>query len=166
MKGKAHKFGDDINTDYIISGRYKFSITDPRELARHLFEDLIANFYNKISAGDFIVAGKNFGCGSSREQAPLAIKAAGISAVIAPSFARIFYRNAINLGLTLIEADTGRVEDGDLLEADLSKDTIRDLTRNIKIKIRPLPALMQEILNAGGAVEYFRKHRSILKGNR
>jgi 3-isopropylmalate/(R)-2-methylmalate dehydratase small subunit len=159
MPGKVHKFGDDINTDYIIAGKYKFSITDPKELARHLFEDLIPNFYQKVAKGDFLVGGKNFGCGSSREQAPLAIKAAGISAVIAPTFARIFYRNAINLGLILIEADTAQIKDLDLLEINLKKNKIKDITQDIEIEIKPLPALMQEILDAGGAVEYFKKHR-------
>lgn len=159
MRGRAHKFGNDINTDYIIAGKYKFSIADPQELAKYLFEDLIPDFWQRIEKGDFIVAGKNFGCGSSREQAPQAIKAAGISAVVAESFARIFYRNAINLGLTLIEADTAQIKDLDLLEVDLEKHKIKDITQNIEIKIKPLPALMREILNAGGAVEYFKKHR-------
>ncbi len=159
MKGKAHKLGIDINTDYIISGRYKFSITDPKELAKHIFEDLIPGFYKRVKEGDFIVAGKNFGCGSSREQAPQALKAAQISAVIAPSFARIFYRNAINLGLTLIEAETGKIKDGDLLEVDLNNNLIKDVTGKKEIKIKPLPELMQKILDAGGAVEYFKKHR-------
>lgn len=161
MKGKAHKFGDDINTDYIISGRYKFSLTEPKELAKHIFEDLIPDFSQRVNTGDFIIAGKNFGCGSSREQAPLAIKASGIQAVIAKSFARIFYRNAINLGLMLIEADTHQIKDGDLLEIDLKENKIKDIAQNIEIKINPLPVLMQEILNAGGAVEYFRRHQRI-----
>ncbi|MCM8799103.1 MAG: 3-isopropylmalate dehydratase small subunit [Candidatus Omnitrophica bacterium] len=158
MKGKAHKFGDNINTDYIISGRYKFSITDPKELAKHIFEDIVPNFSQKVKEGDFIVAGKNFGCGSSREQAPLAIKASGIKAVIAQSFARIFYRNAINLGLMLIEADTSRIKEDDELEIFLEKNKIKNISQNIEIDIKPLPALMQEILNSGGAIEYFKKH--------
>lgn len=166
MSGKVHKFGDDINTDYIIAGKYKFSITDPKELAKHLFEDLIPNFYQKISSGDFLVAGKNFGCGSSREQAPQAIKAADIQAVVAPTFARIFYRNAINLGLTLIEADTAQIKDSDLLEIDFKKNKIKDITQNREIEIKPLPALMQEILDAGGAVEYFKKHRILVRESR
>jgi 3-isopropylmalate/(R)-2-methylmalate dehydratase small subunit len=101
LEGQAHrlKIDNDVNTDYIISGRYKFHISDPKELARHIFEDLEENFINCITKGDFIIAGKNFGCGSSREQAPLALKVAGVGAVIAKSFARIFYRNAFNLGL-------------------------------------------------------------------
>lgn len=158
MNSRAHKFGDDVNTDYIISGRYKFSITDPKELGKHIFEDIIPNFSQKIKEGDFIVAGKNFGCGSSREQAPLAIKASGIKAVVAKSFARIFYRNAINLGLMLIEADTSQIKDGDELEIDLEQNKIKDLTQNIEIDIKPLPPLMQEILKTGGAIEYFKKH--------
>ena len=159
MKGKAHKFGDDINTDYIISGRYKFSITDPQELAKHIFEDIAPDFYKKIKEGDFIVAGENFGCGSSREQAPLAIKTAGIKAVIAKSFARIFYRNAINLGLMLMEADTSKINDGDELEIDLGNNKIRNLTRGLEIEIKPLPQLMEEIIRLGGAIEYFKKHK-------
>ncbi|MGE4357441.1 MAG: 3-isopropylmalate dehydratase small subunit [Candidatus Omnitrophota bacterium] len=159
MRGIAHKLGDDINTDYIISGRYKFSITDPRELAKHIFEDIIPNFSQKIKEGDFIVAGKNFGCGSSREQAPLAIKASGIKAVIAISFARIFYRNAINLGLMLIEADTSSIRDTDELEIDLERNKIVDISQGIEIDIKPLPLLMQDILKAGGAIEYFKKHK-------
>ncbi|MCM8779189.1 MAG: 3-isopropylmalate dehydratase small subunit [Candidatus Omnitrophica bacterium] len=158
MKGKAHKFGDDINTDYIISGRYKFSLTNPQELAKHIFEDLIPDFSKKIQPGDFIVAGKNFGCGSSREQAPLAIKASGIKAVIAPSFARIFYRNAINQGLMLVEADTSSINDGDELAIDLEKNKIKDFTHNREIEMKPLPPLMQEIIKMGGAVEYFKKY--------
>ena len=106
MKGRAFKFGDDINTDYIISGRYKFAIQDPKELARHIFEDLDPSLAHRIKEGDFIVAGESFGCGSSRKQAPLVLKAKGIQAVIAKSYARIFYRNAINLGLLVLEADT------------------------------------------------------------
>ncbi|MCM8783496.1 MAG: 3-isopropylmalate dehydratase small subunit [Candidatus Omnitrophica bacterium] len=159
MQGKAHKFGNDINTDYIISGRYKFSITDPKELAKHIFEDISPGFFQKIKDGDFVVAGRNFGCGSSREQAPLAIKVSGVKAVLAKSFARIFYRNAINLGLMLIEADTSRIDDSDELEIDLESNKIRNITKDIVIDIKPLPSLMQEILRAGGAIEYFKKHK-------
>ncbi|NQT94812.1 MAG: 3-isopropylmalate dehydratase, partial [Candidatus Omnitrophica bacterium] len=118
LKGKAHKFGNAINTDYIISGRYKFKIQDPKELAKHLMEDIRPDFYKSVKKGDLLVAGKNFGCGSSREQAPLAIKYAGISAVVAESFARIFFRNAINLGLLLIECNTKTIKEGDSLEVD------------------------------------------------
>jgi 3-isopropylmalate/(R)-2-methylmalate dehydratase small subunit len=158
LKGKAHKFGDDINTDYIISGKYKFKTLDMSELARHVMEDLDPDFYKKIRPGDFIVAGRNFGCGSSREQAPLAIKHAGISAVIAGSFARIFYRNAINTGLPVIECDTSAIEPGDELEVDLEAGVLGNHTRNTEIRITPLPPVMLKILNDGGLVAHFRKY--------
>lgn len=160
LKGSAHllKISDDINTDYIISGRYKFKIQDPNELAKHLMEDLDPDFYKKIKAGDFMVAGTNFGCGSSREQAPMAIKYAGISAVIAKSFARIFYRNSFNLGVPLIECDTSKIKDNDELEADLDNGTIRNVTQNFEIPIKPFPPTMQTLLSDGGLVEHFKKH--------
>jgi len=158
LKGKTHKFGDNINTDYIISGRYKFKTLDMKELARHLMEDLDPDFYKKISAGDFIVAGKNFGCGSSREQAPLAIKYAHISAVLAKSFARIFFRNAINTGLPLVECDTDEIADGDELVVDLEAGKIENLTSGKSITIKPLPPVMLKILNDGGLVEHFKKY--------
>lgn len=129
IRGKAHKFGDDINTDYIISGKYKFKSLDFNEMSKHLFEDLDPEFYKKITPGDIIVAGKNFGCGSSREQAPLVIKHAGISLVIAKSFARIFYRNSINVGLPLLEADTDQIDQGDELEVGLFNGKIFNKTK-------------------------------------
>jgi len=158
FNGRARRFkqNDDINTDYIISGRYKFKIQDPNELAKHVMEDLDPNFYNRVQKGDFIVAGRNFGCGSSREQAPMAIKYAGISAVIAKSFARIFYRNCYNLGLLAIEADTDNIQDGDELEVDLDAGAIKD--KDKKIKIAPLPKTMQILLEDGGLVEHFKKY--------
>jgi 3-isopropylmalate/(R)-2-methylmalate dehydratase small subunit len=160
LKGKARRFkqDNDINTDYIISGRYKFKIQDPNELAKHVMEDLDPNFYNRIQKGDFIVAGRNFGCGSSREQAPMAIKYAGISAVIAKSFARIFYRNCYNLGLPAIEADTEGIDEEDELEVDLNAGIIKNLSKNTEIKISPLPKTMQVLLADGGLVEHFKKH--------
>ncbi len=158
LKGKAHKFGDDVNTDYIISGKYKFKTLDMNELARHVMEDLDPEFYNKIASGDFIVAGRNFGCGSSREQAPLAIKYAGISGVIASSFARIFYRNAINTGLPVIECDTSEIEPGDQLEVDLAGGILHNRTRNQEVKITPLPQVMLKILNDGGLAPHFRQY--------
>lgn len=127
-------------------------------MAKHLLEDLEPNFYARIKKGDFLVAGKNFGCGSSREQAPQAIKYAGISAVIAKSFARIFYRNCYNLGLPAIEADTDQIEDGDALELDLDGGVIKNKTKNIEIKISPLPQTMQILLQDGGLVEHFKKY--------
>jgi len=160
FSGKALKFksDDDINTDYIISGRYKFKIQDPNELAKHVMEDLEPDFYKRISKGDFIVAGKNFGCGSSREQAPQAIKYSGISVVLAKSFARIFYRNCFNLGLPAVEVDTSLIDDGDELELNLSEGILMNKTKKKKIKISPLPPTMQTLLQDGGLVEHFKKH--------
>ncbi len=149
---------NDINTDYIISGRYKFKIQDPYELAKHVMEDLDPEFYSKVKKGDFLVAGTNFGCGSSREQAPMAIKYAGISAVIAKSFARIFYRNCFNLGLPLIECDTDQISDGDELEVDLDNGILKNKTKNKDIRIKPFPPTMQTLLSDGGLVEHFKKH--------
>jgi 3-isopropylmalate/(R)-2-methylmalate dehydratase small subunit len=158
LKGGAHVFGDSINTDYIISGRYKFRIQDPKELAKHLMEDLKPDFYKSVKAGDFIVAGINFGCGSSREQAPLAIKYAGISAVIAKSFARIFFRNAINLGLLLIECDTSGFKQSDILEVDTVNGYVLNTNTGKKVNINPLPDFMARIIADGGIVEHFKKH--------
>jgi 3-isopropylmalate/(R)-2-methylmalate dehydratase small subunit len=157
--GNVHKFNqDDINTDYIISGKYKFKTLDMRELAKHVMEDLDPEFYSKITAGDFIVAGNNFGCGSSREQAPLAIINADISAVLAKSFARIFYRNAINTGLPVVECDTDQIDPGDKLEVDLTAGVVKNLTKGIEIEAKPLPDVMIKILNDGGLAAHFRKY--------
>lgn len=158
LKGKTHKFGDDVNTDYIISGRYKFKTLDMRELAKHVMEDLDPDFYSKVNKGDFIVAGKNFGCGSSREQAPLAIINADVSAVIAKSFARIFYRNCINTGLPLVECNTDLIDEDDELQVELDKGVLHNLTKNIDIEITPLPPVMLKILSDGGLVEHFKKY--------
>ena len=160
LKGKARRLpqDNDINTDYIISGRYKFKIQDPNELAKHVMEDLDPKFYERIKKGDFIVAGKNFGCGSSREQAPMAIKYAGVSAVLAKSFARIFYRNCFNLGLPAIECNTEGIEEGDELEIDLEAGVIKNKTKGKEIKITPLPKTMQVLLSDGGLIEHFKKH--------
>jgi 3-isopropylmalate/(R)-2-methylmalate dehydratase small subunit len=158
FQGRAHKFGNDVNTDYIISGKYKFKTLDMKELARHVMEDLDPEFYTKVSPGDFIVAGTNFGCGSSREQAPLAIKYADVSAVLAKSFARIFYRNCINTGLPVVECDTDLIASGDRLEVDLAAGVIRNITSGIEIPIKPLPGVMIKILNDGGLAAHFRKY--------
>ena len=152
------KIDDNVNTDYVISGRYKFAISDPRELAKHIFEDLELNYYARIKEGDFIVAGDNFGCGSSREQAPQALIAAGIKAIIAKSFARIFYRNAFNLGLCLIECDTDKISDGDQLELDVAGGTLKNLSAKTEIKFRPLHPVMRKLLSDGGVIEHFKKH--------
>ncbi|NLB53214.1 MAG: 3-isopropylmalate dehydratase small subunit [Syntrophomonadaceae bacterium] len=158
LTGKCHKFGNDVNTDYIISGRHKFKTLDMKELAKYVMEDLDPDFYSKVNAGDFIVAGTNFGCGSSREQAPLAIINANIGAVVAKSFARIFYRNCINTGLPLIECDTDQINAGDELEINLDEGTLFNKTTGKVISIAPLPPVMLKILTEGGLVEHFKKH--------
>ena len=152
------KVQDDVNTDYVISGRYKFKIQDPKELSKHIFEDIDTDFASRVKKGDVLVAGENFGCGSSREQAPQALKTAGFYAVIAKSFARIFYRNAFNLGLMLIESDTGFIDDGDTIEIDIDRNKIRDVSKGLSFDIKPIPAVMKKLLEDGGVVEHFRKH--------
>lgn len=161
LRGKAHKFGDDINTDYIISGKYKFKTLDMNELAKHVMEDLDPHFYSKITPGDILVAGKNFGCGSSREQAPLVIKFSKISCVLASSFARIFYRNAINTGLPVIECDTTGIESGDELKIELEKGVVINITKNETIIAQPLPSFMIKILNDGGVVKHFQRYSDL-----
>lgn len=155
MKGRVWKFQDDIDTDQIIPGRY-LVIRDPKELAKHLMEGIDPKFPDKVKRGDFIVAGKNFGCGSSREHAPLALKGAGIAAVIAESFARIFYRNAINLGIPLLEAPgiSKHLKTGDEIEIDLEKGIIKKDKREFKFK--KLPEFMVEILEKGGLIPYLK----------
>ncbi|WP_350340650.1 3-isopropylmalate dehydratase small subunit [Candidatus Solincola tengchongensis] len=158
LRGRAHVFGDDVNTDYIISGKYKFKTLDMDELARHCMEDLDPEFVSKVRPGDLIVAGGNFGCGSSREQAPLVIKHAGVAAVLARSFARIFFRNAINKGLPVVECDTSGIRDGDELEVDLGGGRVVNLTRGTTLDIVPLPPVMMDILREGGLTSYLRRH--------
>ena len=159
LEGKSIKLGDNINTDFIISGRYKFAITDIKELAKHIMEDIDPVFPSKITPGkSIIVAGSNFGMGSSREQAPLVIKEAGIAAVLAKSFARIFFRNGFNIGLPLIETDTDKIDENDLLDIDLDKGIVKNITKNIELEIRPLPKFMQELLKEGGIINYYKKH--------
>lgn len=150
-RGRAWKYGDNVDTDVIIPARY-LATTDPGELARHCLEDLDPSFAPSHSPGDIIVAGKNFGCGSSREHAPLAIKASGVSCVIAESFARIFFRNAINIGLPILESPEASrdIETGDELEVDLERGTIKNLTRGKTYQARPLPPFIREIAAAGG----------------
>ena len=159
--GIAHrllKIQDNINTDYIISGRYKFKIRDPKELAKYVFEDIEDNFKAKVKKGDFLVSGENFGCGSSREQAPQALKATGLAAVVAKSFARIFYRNSLNLGLYLLECNTNYIDDGDELEVDLDKNILKNKSKGLNIAFKPIPFLARKILAEGGMIEYFKKH--------
>jgi len=159
LAGEAVKLGDNINTDFIISGRYKFAITDMKELAKHIMEDIDPGFAAKLKPGkSMIVAGKNFGMGSSREQAPLVIKEAGITAVLAKSFARIFYRNAFNIGLALIETDTDKIGENDLIEIDLDKGIARNTTQNIDLTLKPFPKFMQGLLEEGGIINYYRKY--------
>ncbi|MCM8789536.1 MAG: 3-isopropylmalate dehydratase small subunit [Candidatus Omnitrophica bacterium] len=163
IQGKAIKLGDNINTDFIISGRYKFAITDIRELAKHIMEDIDPGFPKRIEPGNsIIVAGRNFGMGSSREQAPLAIKAAGITAVLSKQFARIFFRNGFNIGLPLLEVDTDKIKEGDSLELDLDKGIVKNISKNIELKINPIPKFMQELLREGGIVNYYKKHKKLL----
>jgi 3-isopropylmalate/(R)-2-methylmalate dehydratase small subunit len=158
LKGKVHKYGSDVNTDVIIPARY-LNISDPDELARHCMEDIDADFLRKMRKGDIIMATTNFGCGSSREHAPLAIKAAGVSYVIATSFARIFFRNAINIGLPLLEcpAAVEATEPGDVLEVDIEKGEIVNDTRRLKFSAEPYPRFMADLIEAGGLIEYTRK---------
>ena len=157
MSGRAWKFGDDIDTDAIIPGRY-LVINNPRELAEHLFEGLRPELAVQVREGDYVVAGDNFGCGSSREHAPLALKGAGVTAVVAKSFARIFFRNAINTGLPLfICDDVDKIKDGDPLEIDMVAGTIHDLSRGESYMTTPLPQFLMEIVDVGGLVEYTKR---------
>ncbi len=157
IKGKVHKLGDDINTDDIIAAKYLVS-TDAQELGKHCMESIIPDFVSKVQAGDIIVAGKNFGCGSSREHAPLAIKGCGISAVIAKSFAAIFFRNAINIGLPFLEMeDLDKINDGDSLEIDLSAGVIKNITTGTIYKTQAFPEFLQEIVQDGGLMNWMKR---------
>ncbi len=158
MEGNVWKFGDDIDTDIIIPGRY-LVVIDPKELAKHVMEGLDPDFHEKVNEGDFIVGGKNFGCGSSREHAPLALKGAGISAVIAESFARIFYRNSINVGIPLLEAPgiSKHLETGDKIEVDMDKGVIRKVESGEEYEFQKLPEFMLEILDKGGLIPYVKE---------
>ncbi len=159
IKGKVFKFGDNINTDWIISGRYKFSITDMKELSRYLFEDIRPGFYNELIPKHSIIAsGENFGMGSSREQAPWAIKEAGINCVIAKSFARIFYRNAFNIGLALIEADTTFLRESDEISVNLDKGMLIK-EEDIVCEFKPWDNFRKELINRGGILQYLKKHK-------
>jgi len=160
FEGKVFKFSDNINTDWIISGRYKFSITDKKILSQYLFEDIRPNFYKEIVPNkSIIVAGSNFGCGSSREQAPWVIKEAGIICVVAKNFARIFYRNAFNIGLPLIEADTSSIEEGDEIIIDIDKGEIFNKNKNNKINFNKWDNFRKELVNCGGIISYLKKYK-------
>jgi 3-isopropylmalate dehydratase small subunit len=158
LKGKVHKFGDDVNTDEIIPARY-LNTSDPIELAKHAMEDADPEFVNKMKPGDFIVAGKNFGCGSSREHAPIALKAAGLSGVIAGSFARIFYRNAFNMGLAIFESPeaAAALKNGQEISVDMDSGVITDLATGKKYSSQPIPPFMQQLLAAGGLMAFVKK---------
>ena len=159
IKGKVHKFGDDINTDDIIAAKYLVS-TNAQELGAHCLENIDPDFTKKVSPGDIIVAGRNFGCCSSREHAPLAIKGCCISAVIAKSFAAIFFRNAINIGLPFLESsDVDKINDGDIIEIDLSAGVIKNITQDKDYKTQVFPDFLQQIVASGGLIEYIKKNK-------
>ena len=158
LKGRVFKFGDGISTDHIIPGRFAHLRSNLPELAKHVLEDADPAFAAKVKPGDFIVAGSNFGLGSSREHAPLVIKMAGVSAVLAKSAARIFFRNAINLGLPVLICDTDKINDGDELEVDLAAGTVRDITNGSHLTFGRIPEVMLNILNEGGLIPYIQKY--------
>ena len=157
LKGRAFKFGDNITTDYIVPGRLLNLRSNLPELAKHVLEDADPTFARRVQSGDFIVAGKNFGLGSSREHAPLVIKMSGVSAVLAKSVARIFFRNAINIGLPVLICDTERINDGDELEVDLKEGKVNDLTNRVELYASGMPDIMLNILNEGGLIPYIKK---------
>ena len=159
LQGKGWKVGDDISTDLIAPGRLYHLRSNLEELAKHVLEDADPEFVKKISKGDFVVAGKNFGLGSSREHAPTIMKIAGISAVLAKSFARIFYRNAINIGLPPVQCDTDKIEEGDELEVDLEKGEVINRTTGIKLTFSPFPSIMRKILDDGGLLSHIQKYK-------
>ena len=158
MKGTAFKFGDNISTDHIAPGRLFHLRSDLAEFSKHVLEDADETFASRIKKGDFIVAGKNFGLGSSREHAPQIIKIAGVGAVLAKSFARIFYRNAVNIGLLVVECDTDRIDAGDELDLDIKNGNIHNLTKKTVIKTEPFPPIMIKLLDDGGLIEHIKKN--------
>lgn len=158
LKGNAWKFGDSISTDHITPGSYFHLRTDLPALAEHVLEDADPEFAKKVKEGDFVVGGNNFGLGSSREHAPRVIKIKGVSAVIAKSFARIFYRNAINIGLPVIQLDTDGIDEGDELEVDIKSGVVLNKTKDSKLPFNPLPDVMVRLLEDGGLVEHVKKH--------
>ncbi len=161
IKGKAWKFGDDISTDHIIPGRFYHLRSNLAELTKHVFDDISPGFSGKVTKGDVIVAGKNFGLGSSREHAPLTIKMAGIDAIVAESFARIFYRNAINVGLAAIICPVADIKEGNLLEIRLDEGILTDNSSGKEKHFSPLPTIMREILNEGGLDYYIKKYGAL-----
>ncbi len=158
LKGRAFKFGDSISTDHITPGRLAHLRSNLPELAKHVMEDADPAFASRVKAGDFIVAGNNFGLGSSREHAPLVIKTAGVSAILAKSVARIFFRNAINLGLPVLICDTDKINDGDELKVDLAAGTVKDITNGNRLTFSKIPEVMLNILDEGGLIPYIKKY--------
>ena len=158
LTGKAFKFGDGISTDQIIPGRLAHLRSNLPELAKHVLQDVDPTFASRVKTGDFIVAGSNFGLGSSREHAPLIIKMAGVSAILAKSVARIFFRNAINQGLPVLICDTDKINDGDELEVDLAAGTVRDITNGNRLDCSKMPEVMLHILDDGGLIPYIKKY--------
>lgn len=160
VKGKVFKYGDNVDTDVIIPARY-LNTSDPKELAAHCMEDIDSTFVNRVKPGDIIVAERNFGCGSSREHAPLAIKTAGVSCVIADSFARIFYRNAINIGLPILECPEAveNIKNGDTVEVDFESGRIKDVTTGKEFQAQPFPAFIQDIIESGGLIEAVKQNK-------
>ena len=164
LRGRAFKFGDSISTDHIIPGRYANLRSNLLELAKHVMEDADASFARKVKQGDFIVGGINFGLGSSREHAPLVIKMAGVEAILAKSVARIFFRNAINLGLPVLICDTDRISDGDELEIDLKSGIVKDISTGAVLNFNPIPDTMLRILDEGGLLPYIKKFGGFQRG--
>jgi len=162
LRGKAFKFGDSISTDHIIPGRLLHLRSNLPELAKHVFEDIAPKFAERVASGDFIVAGKNFGLGSSREHAPLVIKMSGVGAVLAKSVARIFFRNAINVGLPVLICDTDKIDDGDELEVNLETGEISDLTKKVQLNFSRIPEVMLRILDEGGLIPYIKKYKDFV----
>ena len=164
IRGRVWRFGNDIDTDVIIPARYLIT-SEPRELAKHVMEGINRGFSGRVRAGDIIVAGKNFGCGSSREHAPIAIKASGVQAVVAKSFARIFYRNAFNIGLAIFESveASEKIREADEIEIDAGKGIIKDLTTGEEYEANPIPSFMQELIEAGGLVEWTKKKLAVTR---
>jgi len=158
LKGRAFKFGESISTDHIIAGRFAHLRSNLPELAKHVLEDADPTFVSRVKPGDFIAAGNNFGLGSSREHAPLVIKMAGVSAILAKSVARIFFRNAINLGLPILICDTDKINEGDELEVDLAAGTVKDITNGSQLTFSKLPEAMLRILDEGGLIPYIKKY--------
>ena len=158
IRGRVWKYGDDINTDVIFPGKYVYTVSDPSKMAVHALEDLDPKFASEVRPGDIVVAGKNWGCGSSREQAPLAIKYAGAHAVLAKSFARIFYRNSFNLGLPLVECDTGKIKNGDSVRVDLEKGKVESRLKGYSLEIKPFNKFQNLLIKEGGIVNLYKKH--------